>query len=78
MTPLEKLRLQERITREELDAATNEQKNTILRLERDLAKAEKRASDLQRMWDHSQRHIDRLQAKIDSLEGRDSEALFRE
>ena len=77
MTALDRIQRKDRITREELEAATAEQEKEILRLRAELAEERTRSAKLQRMHDHAQRHIERLQRALDKAKTSEAERVFR-
>ena len=75
MTALERIQRKDRITQGELEAATAEQEKEILRLRAELAEERTRSAKLQRMHDHAQRHIGKLQDLLAKTS--EAERVFR-
>lgn len=53
------------------------QENTIFRLRAENAEMKARCASLQRLYDNAQRHIERLERKLDAAPNGLAEAVFR-
>ena len=73
-TALDRLRAQERITREELDAATSDQERTIDKLRVEVAQLKAEVEKHKRMHFTDQAYIQRLERRLRSVT--DPEGVF--